>query len=239
MVRLALCCALSDRVNVDRLRIVDTWPFEVPKTKDAVKILKSLALEGRVLVVLSPDDAVAERSFGNLPHVHLIEAAQLSAYEVLANDWIVFTSATVPGGVTVVEGSTREAVDHSADVGDDSSGTGAASGDETVAGDDSSAASGTSATGSVADHASEAHDDDDDTTGDGVSTEESPAEARASEVMDEPAEDAESAEVETDESDTESSDEAEAEVSPPAASTVDDVTELEDDELEDEEEEDA
>jgi hypothetical protein len=137
MVRLALCSALSDRLNEGKLRLLDSWPFEVPKTKDAVKVLNALELEGRVLVVLSSDDAVAERSFGNLPNVHLVEAAQLSAYEVLANDWIVFTTATVPGGVTVVEGSApKPKRKPRAKAG---AGTAAASGGETSAGDDSRA----------------------------------------------------------------------------------------------------
>jgi large subunit ribosomal protein L4 len=109
MVRLALCSALSDRVMEHKLRIVDSWTFEIPKTKDAVKALRALELDGRVLVVLDSDDAVAERCFGNLQEVHLVESAQLTAYEVMANDWIVFTSATVPGGVAVVEGSAAAA----------------------------------------------------------------------------------------------------------------------------------
>jgi large subunit ribosomal protein L4 len=109
MVRLALCSALSDRLMEGRLRLIDAWAFEVPKTKDAVKALRSLDLDGRILVVLHSEDAVAERSFGNLPEVHLVEGAQLTAYEVLANDWIVFTTATIPGGVTVVEGSAEKA----------------------------------------------------------------------------------------------------------------------------------
>jgi large subunit ribosomal protein L4 len=109
MVRLALCSALSDRLNEGRLRLVDSWPFEMPKTKDAVKLLQALDVEGRILVVLASEDALAERSFGNLPHVHLVEAVQLSAYEVLANDWVVFTTSTIPGGVTVVEGSAAKA----------------------------------------------------------------------------------------------------------------------------------
>jgi large subunit ribosomal protein L4 len=109
MVRLALCSALSDRLMEGKLRLVDAWEFEVPKTKDAVKALLALNLDGRILVVLDAEDAIAERSFGNLPEVHLVEGAQLTAYEVLANDWIVFTSATLPGGLTVVEGSAEAA----------------------------------------------------------------------------------------------------------------------------------
>jgi large subunit ribosomal protein L4 len=105
MVRLALHSALSDRVAEGRFRLIDEWAFEVPKTKDAVKALKALGLEGAILVVLGPGDATAERSFDNLPNVDLVEAGQLTAYEVLANEWVIFTSATVPGGFSVVPGS--------------------------------------------------------------------------------------------------------------------------------------
>jgi large subunit ribosomal protein L4 len=109
MVRLALSSALSDRLMEGKLRLIDGWRFEVPKTKDALAALRALKLDGRIVIVLASDDTVAERSFGNLPDVYLVEAAQLTAYEVLANDWIVFTSATIPGGFTVVEGSAEAA----------------------------------------------------------------------------------------------------------------------------------
>lgn len=114
MVRLALACALSDRLSEGKMRLVDSWKFEVPKTKDALKVLTALGLEGRVLVVLSTDDLLAERSFSNLATVHLVETSQLSAYEVLASDWVVFATTAVPGGVTVVDGSQRAVLDRSA-----------------------------------------------------------------------------------------------------------------------------
>lgn len=105
MTRLALNSALSDRANDGRVCLVDGWTFELPRTKDAIAALEALGLEGTILVVLGPDDSVAERSFANLPEVDLVEASQLTAYEVLVNDWVVFTTATVPGGLTPVEGS--------------------------------------------------------------------------------------------------------------------------------------
>ena len=98
MVRLALCSALSDRAAGERVALVDGWRFDVPKTKAAVGALDALGLDGRVLVVLSADDLVAERSFGNLPQVQTVLASELSAYDVLRNDWVVFTDESLPGG---------------------------------------------------------------------------------------------------------------------------------------------
>jgi large subunit ribosomal protein L4 len=97
MIRLALCSALSDRAAEGRVALVDEWTFPAPKTKDAVAALDALALEGRVLVVLGPDDGIADRSFANLPHVQTVQTAELNAYDILRSDWVVFTDTTVPG----------------------------------------------------------------------------------------------------------------------------------------------
>lgn len=99
MVRQALRSALSDRAQLNRVVLVDDWVFEIPKTKQAVAALTALGLSGRVLVVLSEDDVVAERSFGNLPRVQTLQAGELNTYDVLRNEWIVFTDSTLPGGV--------------------------------------------------------------------------------------------------------------------------------------------
>jgi large subunit ribosomal protein L4 len=97
MIRLALCSALSDRAAEGRVALVDDWTFPAPKTKDAVAALEALALEGRVLVVLGPDDGIADRSFANLPRVQTVQMAELNAYDILRSDWVVFTDTTVPG----------------------------------------------------------------------------------------------------------------------------------------------
>ncbi len=102
MVRLALRSALSDRAAEGRVALVDDWYFEVPRTKDAVAALEALDLDGRVLVVLGPDDGFADRSFANLPHVQTIVVGELNAYDILVNDWIVFTNATLPGAEVTV-----------------------------------------------------------------------------------------------------------------------------------------
>ena len=99
MIRQALRCALSDRASLERVALVDDWAFDEPKTKRAVACLKALALDGRVLVVLAPDDVLAERSFGNLPYIQTVPLGELNTYDVLRNDWIVFTDESLPGGV--------------------------------------------------------------------------------------------------------------------------------------------
>lgn len=98
MVQLALRSALSDRAVGGKIVVIDRWTFEVPRTKDAVAALSALGLKGRILLVLGIDDGYADRSFGNLPDIQTIMASELNAYDILCNDWIVFTDATLPGG---------------------------------------------------------------------------------------------------------------------------------------------
>ncbi len=97
MNRLALCSALSDRAQSERVVVVDQWQFATPKTKDAVSALENLELDGKVMMVVAPTDDTAIRSFRNLPSVQLVQAAELNAYDVLCSDWLVFTSETLPG----------------------------------------------------------------------------------------------------------------------------------------------
>lgn len=102
MVRLALRSALSDRAAGGKVGLVDDWTFDEPKTKDAVAALDALGIEGRVLVVLGPDDGIADRSFANLPRVQTIQLDELNAYDIVRSDWVVFTESTVPGETETV-----------------------------------------------------------------------------------------------------------------------------------------
>ena len=97
MIQLALRSALSDRASEAKVVVVDGWPWQTPSTKDAAGALEALGLDGRILVVLSRDDEQAYRSFRNIPDVQVMLAAELNAYDVLCNDWIVFTPETLPG----------------------------------------------------------------------------------------------------------------------------------------------
>ncbi len=107
MVKLALRSALSDRAADSKVLVVDSWDFgDTPSTKAAKAALASLGTEGRVLVVLADADAVAARSFRNLPEVQIIAARELNAYDVLVNDFVVFTQATLP---TSAPAATEEA----------------------------------------------------------------------------------------------------------------------------------
>jgi large subunit ribosomal protein L4 len=99
MVRAALRSALSDRFAEGRVVVLEAgFGFTEPKTKQAVTLLSALGLEGRVLVVVDREDETATRAFRNLQGIQLILDQELNAYDVLCNDWILFTPATLPQG---------------------------------------------------------------------------------------------------------------------------------------------
>lgn len=94
MIRLALSSALSDRAADDKIRIIDDFGLGAPKTKDAIEILKKIDVFGKILVVTGREDAVIDKSFRNLVGVQVITHDQLNTYDVLVNDFIVFSKAS-------------------------------------------------------------------------------------------------------------------------------------------------
>ena len=91
MRRLALRSALTDRARGGQIRVLDNLSFDAPKTAQAAELLRSLELEGRVLVVVTMLDENLEKSFRNLPNVKVDHPKNLSTYDTLYADWLVFT----------------------------------------------------------------------------------------------------------------------------------------------------
>ena len=107
MVKAALRSALSDRANEGKIIVVDSWGFDAPKTKDAKAALDALGISGTALVVVGRDDAAAALSFRNLPKVQIIGPGELNAYDVLCNEWLIFTKDVLPAGTPVPAESTE------------------------------------------------------------------------------------------------------------------------------------
>jgi large subunit ribosomal protein L4 len=99
MIKAALASALTDRQNEGRVLVLDGgFGFENGKTKEAVALLSGLGFTptDTVLVVVEREDEKSIQAFRNLPQVQLILGSELNAYDVLCNDWVVFTPDTVP-----------------------------------------------------------------------------------------------------------------------------------------------
>jgi large subunit ribosomal protein L4 len=80
----------------NRLIVVDNWTFDTPSTKSAQAALKALGISGSVLVVVGQNDANVAKSFRNLFDVQVVLQSELNTYDVLCNEWIVFSKSTLP-----------------------------------------------------------------------------------------------------------------------------------------------
>lgn len=95
MKRLALRSALSARAAEEAIKVIDSFDWSVPRTKDAATLLKALGIDGKALIVLNRMDETAGIAFRNLPQVVISEPAHLTAYDVIWATQVVFTSQTV------------------------------------------------------------------------------------------------------------------------------------------------
>jgi large subunit ribosomal protein L4 len=92
MKRAALHSALADTAASGKLAVVDTVRFEDPKTKSAAALLDALELTGRVLLVVEAPDEKVEKSFRNLPFVKIVYPGNLSTFDLLVADRVLFTT---------------------------------------------------------------------------------------------------------------------------------------------------
>jgi large subunit ribosomal protein L4 len=112
MVRLALLSALSDRAAGEKILVIDDWAIDAPKTKEAVHLLEAVGLrtkgerDQRVLLVLFRDDEAAWKSLRNLgERVQIVLPEELNTYDVLVNDWLVFSEASLQTVVARLSGA--------------------------------------------------------------------------------------------------------------------------------------
>jgi large subunit ribosomal protein L4 len=117
MIKLALRSALSDRAADGKVIVVDDWGIGTARTRDAVAALSALGIDGRVLVVVESHDSPVAWSFRNLPEVQVIKAGEMNAYDVLCNEWIVFSESNLPHGAAepLTSDSTRVITDEPAE----------------------------------------------------------------------------------------------------------------------------
>lgn len=89
MRRLALRCALSQRVRENGLRLVEGLEVEQPKTKQLAQWLNALGANQGALIVTPELDRNVYLSTRNVPRAHATFADQVNIYEVLRHPVLV------------------------------------------------------------------------------------------------------------------------------------------------------
>lgn len=91
----ALYSALSKKVADGEFIVVDELKVAEGKTKEMVAFQKALGLDKTALIVMDNSDVLVIRAAANIQGVQTLPLAQLSTYEVVANNKVVFTKTAV------------------------------------------------------------------------------------------------------------------------------------------------
>ena len=88
---LALRKALSERIKAGDVILLDDLKLATHKTKEFVKVVKALDLQGTVLFIADPDDQYLDLAARNVEKVTVTNSDTLNTYDVLRPDKLVFT----------------------------------------------------------------------------------------------------------------------------------------------------
>ena len=93
--RLALKSALTHKANAKEIIVVENFIVDTPKTKDFMKLLETLKISGKSLIVvkeLTDNLILASR---NLSNVKVIETHEINTYDVMNYTNLVMTEEAV------------------------------------------------------------------------------------------------------------------------------------------------
>lgn len=93
--RLALKSALSCKVRDEEFKVLDAIAFDAPKTKDMVKVLANLNVEGKTLLVMDEINENVALSARNIPNVMILDAAGINVYDILNSSNMICTEAAI------------------------------------------------------------------------------------------------------------------------------------------------
>ena len=93
--RLAIKSVLSSKVLENNLVVVDTLQFEEIKTKNMVKALENLKVEGKTLIVLPEKNLNVQKSAKNIENVKTTLTNTINVYDLLKYNKLVLTVDSV------------------------------------------------------------------------------------------------------------------------------------------------
>ncbi len=93
--RLALLSALSDKVANKDIIVLDEFKLETYSTKSVAACLDAIKAEGKVLLVLDTNDALAIKSAANIKNVKTTQVNTINTYDIVNADKLVIVKAAV------------------------------------------------------------------------------------------------------------------------------------------------
>ncbi|TBR38679.1 MULTISPECIES: 50S ribosomal protein L4 [Dyella] len=89
--RVALRSILSELNRQGRLKVVESFGIDTPKTKSMVAKLAELQVSGRVLLVSEDANEATFLAARNIPYIHVVDVLALNPVSLVGSDHIVMT----------------------------------------------------------------------------------------------------------------------------------------------------
>ena len=95
VVKLAMKCALSEKVRENALIALDKIELDSFKTKGLVEVLNNVKAEGKILVITKEANDLVELAGRNIPNVLVETASHVSVYQMMNASCVVMTQDAV------------------------------------------------------------------------------------------------------------------------------------------------
>src|SRR5881392_4110016 len=90
----AMCAAISERLREGNLIVVDEWKFEQPKTREFIKTLSDLKLNGKTLIVDSLKNTNLMLASRNVQTAKVVNSYGVNIYDLVNHQKLVLTPRT-------------------------------------------------------------------------------------------------------------------------------------------------
>ena len=91
MRRLALRSALSQKAIDGQVRVIESFVFDEPKTRQAADLMEAIGVDSTTLVVLPAPNYVVSRSFENLAGAKLVLARNLNLRDLFSHTYLLLS----------------------------------------------------------------------------------------------------------------------------------------------------
>ncbi len=96
MRQLALFSALSMKLRDNKIKVVEEFSLNEPKTRQIASILKNLMVnESACLLVTRNSEPNTLKSCRNIPSLHLMQANLINTYQLLKSDHLLLTTGSI------------------------------------------------------------------------------------------------------------------------------------------------
>ncbi len=95
MRRLALRSALSQKAIEEKIRVIESFVFDEPKTSQAQELMDAIGFDSTTLVVLPAPNYTVSRSFENLGHAKIVLARNLNLRDIFSHTYLLLAKDAI------------------------------------------------------------------------------------------------------------------------------------------------